>query len=542
MVQELRTRHQARQLYVHALSSAWRSNVRLYEPSIWLGREPELVDKLLLDADVHHAVRTRQHMIAGKSWQILPRDPDSAAGDLVASICTDALRDMRGFTEARQMLARAFLDGFTAGRIVGSIQVKRYGDGTPRRWWVPSRFQHIDPRSLEKRAVRDDDGKPIGAVWQRWDVAESKWVEQTEEDALQTIMHRYADEESTLGYGRGLRDALAWWWYAKTEVFGETLNAVERFAQGIIHAQVDGLRDANSGAPNPELVKQWQKVLEDVRGRHTVVSDSSDSIEILNAPAQGWELMRDIRAEIRSTIMSLVLGANLPTTADDGGSYALAEVQENSTEAIVQSDRESLDETLTDDLLGCILAKNRRNFAELGVADALVDFTSVQEKRHDPQERAAVATSLSALGVPLSLDDIYEQTGMRKPDDGEDLVPGPAQPDPFGGFDLPGLSATEQGAGPLPDLTGTLDAADTPDAPQEEPAQDSALNGAQVTAAADIIDRVVQKTMPAGTAKLMLVTMFNLDPSVADQMIQEAQAFQPAPDATPLGSSEGLNT
>ena len=68
MSTELRTRNVSQQLYVRALSSAWRNNIELHDPSLWLLREPELEEKMLRDADIQHAVGYRRHLIAGKDW------------------------------------------------------------------------------------------------------------------------------------------------------------------------------------------------------------------------------------------------------------------------------------------------------------------------------------------------------------------------------------------------------------------------------------------------------------------------------------------
>ncbi|MGB0889439.1 MAG: hypothetical protein ACPGWS_04060, partial [Solirubrobacterales bacterium] len=76
-------------------------------------------------------------------------------------------------------------------------------------------------------------------------------------------------------------------------------------------------------------------------------------------------------------------------------------------------------------------------------------------------------------------------------------------------------------------------------------AQDTALNGAQVQAAADLIDRVINRQMPPGTAVRMLVAMFNLAPEEAQAMVDEAAAFTPPPPPQPEpqpGEPELVNT
>jgi len=515
MTTELRVQNQSQNLYVRALSTAYRSGIQVHDPSLWLLREPELEEKMLRDADIAHAVGYRRHLIAGQRWNCIPRVTGSPRADLSVGIANELIDGIQDFTQARLNLAQAFFSGARFGTIHGKVRTLTIGDGKPRRWWCPVRIEDHDKRLFR---IVPQHGETLTANWERWDVYGQEWQTQSVQDAAHTIRHVYQDDEGTLGHGRGLREALGWWWYAKTQVFQESLQAVERFAQGILTAKVDGARDAETGLPNTELINQWRDVLEDLRSRHVLVYDSSDTVESVSVSGEGWQLMNTIRDELRSTIYTLIMGANLTTSANDGGSYALAQIQENSTEALIQYDRETLEDTLTDDLLGCIWWKNHANLQELGIANEKPRFNITQEKREDPQERAAVAQVLASMGVELSLEDVLEQTGFRKPEPGEEVVR--SAPDPasslFGGLGLgtsqPETAEPEQPAEPV-DL------------------QETALNGAQVQAAADIIDRVVNGQMPSGTAIRMLTSMFNLPLDEAQAMVTEAEQFTPTPQA-----------
>ena len=515
MTSELRVRNQSQSLYTRAISQAWQNGVQLYDPSVWLLRDPETEEKMLRDADIAHAVGYRRHLIAGRNWKLQPK-VETPRSPLCVAVGSALVEEIKHFTEARFQLARAFFSGSRFGRIHGRSRTLTIGDGKPRTWWVPERIEDLDKRMF--RIVPENDGEHIQAYWERWNVAKQDWEPESVRDAVRTIRHVYQDDQASLGHGRGLREALGWWWYAKTQVFQESLQAVERFAQGILTAKVDGARDAETGLPNTELINQWRDVLEDLRSRHVLVYDSSDTVESVSVSGEGWQLMNTIRDELRSTIYTLIMGANLTTSANSGGSYALAQIQENSTEALVQYDRETLEDTLTDDLLGCIWWKNHANLQELGISNEKPRFSITQEKREDPQERAAVAQVLAGMGVELSLEDVLEQTGFRKPEPGEEVVR--SAPDPasslFGGLGL-GTSQPETAE---------------PEQPTEPvDLQETALNGAQVQAAADIIDRVVNGKMPSGTAIRMLTSMFNLPLDEAQAMVTEAEQFTPTPQA-----------
>lgn len=431
MSTELHTPNESQRLYVHALASAYRGGVQLYDPSVWLGREPELEEKMLRDADIAHAVGYRRHLIAGQRWSCTARYEGSVKAPLAVAVGTDLLREIKQFTGARLNLARAFLSGQRYAMIQGRVKTLTIGDGRPRKWWVPVRLKDEDKRIYRTVSKLDVEGR-ISAHREKWNINSMTFEPLSSLDAIAIIRHTYQDDEGSLGYGRGLRDPLAWWWYAKTQVFNEKLSAVERFAQGILSAKVDGARHADSGLPNTELITSWRRVLEDLRARHVLVYDKSDQVEHVSMNGEGWQLLDGITRELKNTIFTLVLGANLTTSADEGGSYALAGVQENSTEALVQFDREALEETLSDDLLGYLWFRNHANLVELGLVDEQPRFSITQEKREDPRERADVAEKLHNMGVDVPLDDLYEQTGFRKPDVGEPTLAGREAPDPFG--------------------------------------------------------------------------------------------------------------
>lgn len=440
MSEAIRTHNnQAQQIYTRALSGAWRNGVQLHDPSLWQFRDPEVEEKMLRDPDIRHAVGYRRHLIAGKDWSLLPRDETSPRAPLATHVGTTLLKEIEGFTQARMNLARAFFSGARFARIHGEPRTLTLGDGKPRTWWVPTRLEDIDKRMY--RIVPKNEEGDLSAHWERWNVGEVGFDPETRFDALHTLKHVYQDDEATLGYGSALREALGWCWYAKEHVFQESLAAIEKYAQGMLVAKIDGARDAASGLPNSTVINDWTDLLENVRARHVLVFDKSDEIEILSGGGEGWQQLETMRAELCAKIHTLVIGANLTTSATDGGSFALAEVQENSTEALIQFDRETLQETLSKSLLGCIWFRNHPNLVELGIEKERPFFNVTQEKRQDPKERAEVAAMVSNMGVDLSRTEVLEQTGFSAPEPGEPIIKGgsaiPAAL-PGGGFPFKG--------------------------------------------------------------------------------------------------------
>lgn len=443
MVTELRNRNQAAQTYVQALSEAWMNGVQLYEPSIWRQQDYEVEEKMLRDADIRHAIQYRMHLIAGRQWDLQPKSEDGAGrSNLAVEIGTKLLKEIRQFTSARFNLSRAFFSGSRYARVHFEPKRLAIGDGRTRTWLVPIRLEDQDTRQFRiVPHTPEITGGVIDTRLEQWDVRRREWLKLDDQASVNTIRHVYQDDQPSLGYGQALREALGWWWYAKEHAFAETLQAVERFAQGILHAKVDGLRDAETQLPNREVMQNYLRMLENMRSRHVLVTDNADNVEVITPSGEGWQLLSDVRQELRQTITTLILSANLTTTATEGGSYALGEIQENSTEALIQFDRELLEECITDGLLGAIWWNNWPNLVELQIAEEQPRFNIKQEKKLDPQVRADVAERLNRMGVAIAADDLYEQTGFRKPKDGEEVIEGQvaAPAFPGGGFD--GLGA-----------------------------------------------------------------------------------------------------
>ena len=416
--------NQAQQQFVSWLTAQYRSGVQLFEPGVWLQRDPEIEDKMLRDADIKHAVGYRQSMIAGSDWEVQPDDPRATSGKVIKEVGTALVKKIKGFTKARRNLAIAFYSGASYARIHGKHMRLSIGDGRPRTWWVPIRLE--DMRKHVLRIVPHNDGENVSAHWEQWNVARGAWEPLSRSDASEIVRHIYDDDQGTLSLGKGLREALGWVWYAKTNVFQDNLSAISRFGGGLMKVAVDGLRDASTAAPNEEVVRLYTAMYQRMRESGIVVHDAADTISIEDGNGQGWQLMQDLRQELRSTIFTLVLGANLTTSADKGGSYALAEVQQDSTELIVNYDREALEESLTDGLMRCIWRKNRINLVELGIADSCPRLGIVNAKRQDPQLRAEVARTMSVdMGLPLAEEEVYEQTGFRVPEQGEAVIKAP---------------------------------------------------------------------------------------------------------------------
>lgn len=419
----------AQTAFVQALTTAYRSRVQLWNPVVWENREQELEEKMFRNGDIRGALSLRYSLVAGRTFTILPRNPRAANAPMALLVANQLLAGIAKFTEARKLLASACFSGARFARIEWMPRELDLGDGQLRTWLVPVGLRDADVRTYRIAPDWKPNEDELRSYWQRWSIPRGKWIDETTEDDLDTIRHVYGNRQGSLGYGDGLKDALGWWWYAQTEIFADSLAAVARFAQGMTTVKVRGARDA-AGLPNPELMDAWRKVIEEMRGNNILVLDAQDEVQHIEMNAAGHQMLADIRRELRSTIYTLVLGANLTVAADSGGSFALGTVQKDNQDSVIQGDRDALEESLGRYLIGNAFARNRPNLVELGIGDEddIPLLSLAEEQKREPLERIQVAEAATRVGLPISQAETYDAIGFSPPEEGEPVLTPPAAP------------------------------------------------------------------------------------------------------------------
>ena len=214
---------------------------------------------------------------------------------------------------------------------------------------------------------------------------------------------------------------------------------MERWSQGIVIGKVDSFREGSTTKQNESMRDELFTALRDMRSRNILITDKETDIDVKDGGMAGHQMVVTFLKYIDEKILSLVLGSSLPYGGgDSGGSYARAEVEENSSEALIQFDRTKLDEDLTHDLIGQVWRMNRANFAALGLADAnMPRFSSVQEKRQDPTVVASIISQMSAVGLPLRKDEVYDRLGFTMPNEQDEIFESKQAEPPGGG--MPGM-------------------------------------------------------------------------------------------------------
>jgi len=413
------------QRYATELSNAMLHRDWIYDPDFALASDSEVYEKIMRDPVTAHAIRFRKHLVAGLEWRIEPASEDEQ-DERAAEIVEEAIKCITNFTDARIRLSSSIFLGSSYAAIQGQRTARRLAGSGTRAWWVPVSLIDKDRRRF--RRVHD---KALGRRrWEMWSYDREQW------EALrhpEWFIHSvYDNTESALEYGRGLLNSIYQFQAAKARTLQDSAALSERMGQGFLLAKINNMRGADgrpvAGADGSgtNVAQAWARELEKHRARNVLVHDARDDVKLLSGFGEGASLLAGLRDYYDSSITTAILGAHLPTTASSGGSYALARVQENSTEALVQADRNRLSDEITRDLVSCIWRYNRMQFVAEGLADARRPrFRIVNQKREDPAQAAQIVATLLAAGVELRADEVYRKCGFTAPLPEDEVIKGP---------------------------------------------------------------------------------------------------------------------
>lgn len=439
--------------YARALGHVLRAQ-RLYDPSYALTRDPDVYDRMRRDAVIAFALRYRKLLAAGRDWYLEPASADPK-DRLLLKILEDLLKELEHFDTARFNLSEAIIAGSRWAKIRGELKVMKVANLPESEWYVVRelddvdkrrmRFQPVDLPQIRETVIQQSSQNEIPSVrmtqrkewrWQAWRPLQNQWEEI---DRGEWVHHVYDDREDTLGYGGGLADELYNYWFAKEVTLQHGLQYLERWSQGIVLAMVDTLRDGKASSPVSSVrTTEWLDALHKMRSRHVLVADAKDRLEVKDAPTGGWQAAMEMLRYLDGAMRVAILGSELPTSSDaTGGSFAMAEVQQDTTEALSRFDQVGIEETLRRDVLGWLFRKNYVMLDALGLGCCTLPYVKLREGRRDNAEvRADVLLKARQAKLEIRRDEAYAQLGFSPPAPGDAILSpmenlGGGGPNPF---------------------------------------------------------------------------------------------------------------
>lgn len=430
-------------LYSYQLSSAYRSSW-VYDPSLALASDADVWEIVRNDAVILGAMVRRNQAIV-RPWRVVPNRHASGtnqekgaldAAKRLAGVCEEAFDNIDRFDVKRRRLAEAFFLGRTYGAIMWEKR-RASLDATPEaEWWLPYDVRDIDRRRVHwepEWAFDKATGaqKKVGIRLAMYDTNSYQWVRVTPEQRRSLIEYIYSDTEDRVGYGRGTLEAIYFYHYWKSGTFKKIAEGIDRYANGILVGRLDSLRGASTDKTNTDMVNAMKKLLQNFRSEHVVVMGDGDNIEVIEPTGRGIQISMEFVRYLDDSMERLINGSVRPSGGSAGGTgaRAQAQVEENTSEAFYQDDRDDLDAIIDRDLLGAFLYHNAANIERLGLGEAKrPKFTSEQKKRQDPLQEVQVAQALVGMGFPVAVAELADKTNYHAAGPDEEMVSPPLPP------------------------------------------------------------------------------------------------------------------
>lgn len=455
--------------YTTDLMTTLFSLIRIDDPDFALANDVKAIEKIRRDAVVQQLVLYRKHMVAGRKWHLEPGDETPEAREL-AKILEWLLKKTFDFTTARYRLADAVFLGLACEKMVGNVKEMKVPLSVSDRlggaripFWYIHRFKDIDKRRLRKEYM-DTGPYRREYYWTIFNVHAHTW--RRIPDINQYVMHTYNDEEDTYGFGRGLNEAIFYYWRGKAFVLKYAQQYAETFAKPWIYA---GLADMKGRADQLSTrASSWLNLLKKTRGGNVVVGSKEDNVEFMQAPTAGQQVLMELIKYFDESLTRLIVGSILGVREGQPGlgSGREADVHQSTTEVYINYDRAILEETLTRWVVTALLEANYTIFENAGLTDCEPPQFKIDSQTQDPALEVLQQVQLAqSVGMRLSLQQVYERTGWKMPSDDEPVL---------GLVDAQGnpLSSTEAANSEeddgFPDYSSLVDQAMDEDMPEEE--------------------------------------------------------------------------
>lgn len=423
--------------YSRALSAAYRWYYRITDPDWALEQDVDTWRKIWRDPQLAQAMQIRLHMVAGREWQVVPGNKNPTEEDkFAAELVADAMGHLKKFGEARSLLAQAVFHG-TSWAFLEGKRITTVLNGMKGEWWVPSRLRNMNKGRfiyVPRTYTNANGDEQIMVETHLFPVADPNPRPITARFRERLCKVVYMDEESRLGYGRGLLETVYFLWWAKQEVMKEGLKAIERWAGGLIMAKTDlNAQPGADGRDSDTVREDFAKVLEAQRSRHVMVVDNEDQVEAVANGTPGANMVMDMLNYIDQRMTGVVLGSVLPYGVNEGtGSQARSQTEQDTTSILIAYDQDNVSESLTECVVGNFWRMNKPQLKAAGVGNAKMPrFKIMIEKREDYQQNAMVIQTVLNAGIPLKKQEIYERVGFTEPDVDDEVIEKAA--DPFGG-------------------------------------------------------------------------------------------------------------
>lgn len=461
------------------------------------------------DPKLKGLVKQRKSAISARDLKIVPAD-SSPRAIAQAKFVTDVLKKVDDLQSAIRTLQDGIFFGVGACETIWTTT--QTSDGI--RAYVPKSIVPV----LSKKLA-------IGEIKGAWKYMLSDYGRFRPDESNPIFEHPYkflvhSPDDAQMPHFRGLFRSLAFVYLFKKLGVNYWVAGAEKHAFPSIYALVPPNTKPTAIANLVQNLYQLSNdgvgVMENTVELKTVDSRSSD----------GNSIYKDQLAYYDTVMTQLILGGTLVVEAASGpgGNRALGEVHERSKQEIIQADAQDLAETLKFGLVKPILELNAHLFGG-DVSDLPTVKFDIVNQTYQPigqvhvQSRAVTVNELrKEVNLPPTA------WGEERAEFGAAVVTRTED-----NTDKPQAARTDEESNELPEDDAEVEGVDPT----------TALNGAQVTALLQIIERVSMKLIPRATGVELIIAAFPIDRAMAERIMGDVgKSFVVSPEK--LEDSEGV--
>lgn len=420
------------------------------------------------DAFTEELISLRTFPVVSLTWDLVPDDPEHPQQVAIADRLTRLVDSIPHYQDMKLWLKEDVFYGKSAVQVIWKKMRIDGHTGVTVSYWEP-----VSGDSL----VFDWDGAVgvlVRAGWNSPAAENGALVEQADRGRVLMLRDDYWRDRFIISkfrrsgadymyegdlagsmHGKGLRSRTYYAWLLRQNYLAWRQNAAQRFP---INGTLVGYYPQGNLDFRNEIFQALK--LMSVNNISAFPKDANHPdtkwFERLDAPTSGYEQFGEIIHEIESCIRRCWLGQEISSVAKPMGlgSGATMHAQQDTAEAYLRFDANSLDETLTTDLIKVMIKLNTFIYEgkTYGPGETLPFEVRVRSKidKKDVGERAQAVDTAAKVGLELSKRQLYTDLGLSPPDKPDDAVGGqPIGPNGQGtapgSSDAPGQQLPVQG-------------------------------------------------------------------------------------------------
>lgn len=415
------------------------------------------------DLLVKECLEARQRATALLPFHIDPEDERDEDQKAAATTLTKILEATPRFTEFR----RSLMEGIWYGRQGAQFTFGEIGINHRPHFaitsWLPINGDKLAFKYDGSVGIRVGFGYSADTIETAGRMAQIEMVPEygrayflTPEERERVIVHKHmiedADFEDPMAagaiHGVGIRSAIYWTWFQKQNVLALLMEYLERSALGFeMWTYPWG---------NPEAESKMRTAAQERvgAGRNIILvpvmpgQEELFKYQRIEPGLEGARMINEIVHQFYNwQIKRYILGQILSSEPEGGGlgSSGLSDIQKDSLMSVVRYDSGNFDDTMTRELLPVLLRLNRHRLPR--------SIEGVRFRYQTNTESSDIKESLDAMqkawqmGLKIKSEDLYKTTGLSKPQEGDDVLPGQQQGPQPGQPDLGGQLADDAKGG-----------------------------------------------------------------------------------------------